>query len=80
MKKKLGGFGKGLVKDAASQTFNTVLNTVIHEIIEETKVKEIAKEQIIEAGKKILKDDSIPTKEKIQKEILKKLIKQQLGL
>ncbi|MHA2295503.1 MAG: hypothetical protein ACXAEU_16945 [Candidatus Hodarchaeales archaeon] len=72
----LGKIGKGLAKEGLSQ----VLNTVVQEIMEETQVKEIAKDKILEVGKNILKDDSIPTKDKMQRKILKMLIKQQLGI
>ncbi|MFW9997507.1 MAG: hypothetical protein ACFFD4_36035 [Candidatus Odinarchaeota archaeon] len=77
--KKLGGLGK-VGKDLAKEGVSQVLNTVVQEIIDETNIKEIAKEQIMDAGKKIMKDDSIPTKDKMQKEILKMLIKKQLGI
>ena len=74
--KKLGGLAKGAAKDAMA----TTLNTVVKELIKESGAKEIAKEQLIEAGKKILGDKNVPTKQKIQKEILKTLIKKELGL
>ena len=74
--KKLGGLAKGAAKDAMT----TTLNTVVKELIKESGAKEIAKEQLLEAGKKILGDKDIPTKQKIQKEILKTLIKKELGL
>ena len=74
--KKLGGLAKGAVKDAMT----TTLNTVVKELIKESGAKEIAKEQLLEAGKKILRDKNVPTKQKIQKEILKTLIKKELGL
>lgn len=74
--KKLGGLAKGAAKEAMT----TTLNTVIKELIKESGAKEIAKEQLLEAGKKILGDKNIPTKQKIQKEILKTLIKKELGL
>jgi len=77
--KKFGGLGKG-VKGLAKDGLNKALNSVVEEIMEETKIKDIAMEKVVEAGKKILKDDSIPTKDKLQKEILKRLIKNQLGL
>ena len=74
--KKLGGLAKGAAKDAMT----TTLNTVVKELIKESGAKEIAKEQLLEAGKKILGDKNVPTKQKIQKEILKTLIKKELGL
>lgn len=74
--KKLGGLAKGAAKDAMT----TTLNSVVKELIKESGAKEIAKEQLLEAGKKILGDKDIPTKQKIQKEILKTLIKKELGL
>jgi hypothetical protein len=74
--KKIGGLAKGAAKEAMS----TALNTAIKEIINETGAKEIAKERLMDAGKKIMNDNSIPTKEKVQKEILKTLIKKELGL
>jgi len=74
--KKLGGLAKGAAKEAMT----TTLNTVIKELIKESGAKEIAKEQLLEAGKKILGDKNVPTKQKIQKEILKTLIKKELGL
>ena len=74
--KKLGGLAKGAAKDAMT----TTLNTVVKELIKESGAKEIAKEQLFEAGKKILGDKNVPTKQKIQKEILKTLIKKELGL
>ncbi|UCG90349.1 MAG: hypothetical protein JSU57_01060 [Candidatus Heimdallarchaeota archaeon] len=74
--KKLGGLAKGAAKEAMS----TALNTAVKEIIEETGAKEIAKEKALDAGKKILGDKNVPTKQKVQKEILKTLIKKELGL
>ncbi len=74
--KKLGGLAKGAAKDAMT----TTLNTVVKELIKESGAKEIAKEQLLEVGKKILGDKNVPTKQKIQKEILKTLIKKELGL
>ncbi|MFX1505297.1 MAG: hypothetical protein ACFFDI_29705 [Promethearchaeota archaeon] len=74
--KKLGGLAKGVGKEAMS----TALNTAVKEIIEETGAKEIAKDKALEVGKKIIGDKNIPTKQKVQKEILKTLIKKELGL
>ncbi len=74
--KKLGGLAKGVGKEAMS----TALNTAVKEIIEETGAKEIAKDKALEVGKTILGDKNIPTKQKVQKEILKTLIKKELGL
>ncbi|MHA2202746.1 MAG: hypothetical protein ACW991_03575 [Candidatus Hodarchaeales archaeon] len=74
--KKLGGLAKGVGKEAMS----TALNTAVKEILEETGAKEIAKDKALEVGKSILGDKNIPTKQKVQKEILKTLIKKELGL
>ncbi|MFX1516443.1 MAG: hypothetical protein ACFFC6_09040 [Promethearchaeota archaeon] len=74
--KKLGGLAKGVGKEAMS----TALNTAVKEILEETGAKEIAKDKALEVGKKIIGDKNIPTKQKVQKEILKTLIKKELGL
>ncbi|NHJ01491.1 MAG: hypothetical protein EAX86_05080 [Candidatus Heimdallarchaeota archaeon] len=74
--KKIGGLAKGVGKEA----LNTALNAAVKEIINETGAKEIAKERLLEAGKKIMGDTNIPTKEKMQKELLKTLIKKELGL
>ncbi|MHA2245778.1 MAG: hypothetical protein ACXADY_12505 [Candidatus Hodarchaeales archaeon] len=74
--KKLGGLAKGVGKEAIS----TALNTAVKEIINESGAKDIAKEKVLDAGKKILGDKNVPTKQKIQKEILKTLIKKELGL
>ena len=74
--KKIGGLAKGAGKEAMKST----LNAVVKEIINESGAKEIAKDQLLEAGKKILGDKNIPTKQKIQKELLKTLIKKELGL
>ncbi len=74
--KKIGGLAKGVGKEAMS----TALNTAVKEILEETGAKEIAKDKALEVGKKIIGDKNIPTKEKVQKEILKTLIKKELGL
>lgn len=74
--KKLGGLAKGVGKEAMS----TALNTAVKEILEETGAKEIAKDKALEVGKTILGDKNIPTKQKVQKEILKTLIKKELGL
>jgi hypothetical protein len=74
--KKLGGLAKGVGKEAMS----TALNTAVKEILEETGAKEIAKDKALEVGKKIIGDNNIPTKQKVQKEILKTLIKKELGL
>ena len=74
--KKLGGLAKGAGKEAMS----TALNTAVKEIINESGAKELAKDKILDAGKKVLGDKNIPTKQKIQKEILKTLIKKELGL
>ncbi|MFX0123013.1 MAG: hypothetical protein ACFFAE_05190 [Candidatus Hodarchaeota archaeon] len=74
--KKIGGLAKGVGKEAMS----TALNTAVKEILEETGAKEIAKDKALEVGKKILGDKNIPTKQKVQKEILKTLIKKELGL
>ena len=73
--KKLGGLAKGAANDAMS-----ALNSAVKEIVNESGAKEIAKGQLLDAGKKILGDKNIPTKQKIQKEILKTLIKKELGL
>ncbi len=74
--KKIGGLAKGAAKEAMS----TTLNSVVKELIDESGVKDIAKEQILDVGKKILGDKNIPNKQKVQKEILKTLIKKELGL
>jgi len=74
--KKLGGLAKGAGKEAVK----IALNSAVEEIIKETGVKELAKEKVFEVGKKIIGDESIPNKDKIQKEILKTLIKKELGL
>ena len=74
--KKLGGLAKGVAKEA----MNTALRVAVGEIIKESGAKEFAKEQLVETGKKILGDNSIPNKQKIQKELLKTLIKKELGL
>ena len=74
--KKLGGLAKGVGKEAMS----TTLNTAVKEIISESGAKDIAKDKLLDAGKKVLRDKNIPTKQKIQKEILKTLIKKELGL
>jgi hypothetical protein len=74
--KKLGGLAKGAAKEAMS----SALQVAVGEIIKESGAKEFAKEQILETGKKILGDNSIPNKQKIQKELLKTLIKKELGL
>ncbi len=74
--KKLGGLAKGAAKEAMS----TALSTAVTEIIDESGAKDIAKDQLLNAGKKILGDKKIPTKQKIQKELLKTLIKKELGL
>lgn len=74
--KKIGGLAKGVGKEAMS----TALNTAVKEILEETGAKEIAKDKALEVGKKIIGDKDIPTKQKVQKEILKTLIKKELGL
>ncbi|WP_455142266.1 hypothetical protein [Candidatus Hodarchaeum mangrovi] len=74
--KRLGGLAKGAGKEAVK----IALNSAVEEIVKETGVKDLAKEKIIEAGKKIIGDESIPNKDKIEKEILKTLIKRELGL
>ncbi len=74
--KKIGGLAKGVGKEAMS----TALSTAVKELINETGAKEIAKDQLLEVGKKILGDKNVPTKEKVQKELLKALIKKELGL
>ena len=74
--KKLGGLAKGAAKEAMS----TALNIAVKEIIVESGAKQLAKDQIVDVGKKILGDKSIPNKQKIQKELLKGLIKKELGL
>ena len=78
--KKIGGLAKGAAKGAAKEAMTTTLNAVVKELINESGVKEVAKEQFLEAGKKILGDQNIPTKQKVQKELLKALIKKELGL
>ncbi len=74
--KKLGGLAKGVAKDAMS----TALQSAVKELVNESGAKELAKDQLLDAGKKILGDKSIPNKQKIQKELLKTLIKRELGL
>lgn len=74
--KRLGGLAKGAGKEAVK----IALNSAVEEIVKETGVKDLAKEKIIEVGKKIIGDESIPNKDKIEKEILKTLIKRELGL
>jgi hypothetical protein len=59
---------------------STALQGAVKEIVVETGAKDIAKDQILEAGKKIIGDKSIPNKQKIEKKILKTLIKKELGL
>jgi len=71
---------RGLAKGAAKDAMTTTLNSVVKDLIKESGAKEIAKERLLEAGKKVLGDKNIPTKQKIQKEILKTLIKKELGL
>ncbi len=78
--KKIGGLAKGAAKGAAKEAMTTTLNTVVKELINESGVKEVAKEQLLEAGKKIIGDQNIPNKQKVQKELLKALIKKELGL
>ncbi|MHA1214118.1 MAG: hypothetical protein ACTSR2_12280 [Candidatus Hodarchaeales archaeon] len=78
--KRIGGLAKEAAKGTAKEAMKTAMNTVVTEIINETGAKKIAKEKIVEAGKKILGDKSIPTKQKLQKEILKTLIKKELGI
>ncbi|MFX0173288.1 MAG: hypothetical protein ACFE9L_15440 [Candidatus Hodarchaeota archaeon] len=78
--KKIGGLAKGAAKGVAKEAMSTALNSAVKEIINETGAKEIAKEQVMDVGQKILGDKSIPNKQKIQKEILKTLIKKELGL
>ena len=74
--KKIGGLAKGVAKEAMS----TALQVAVKEIINESGAKELAKEQIMDVGKKILGDTSIPNKQKVQKDLLKTLIKKELGL
>ena len=74
--KKIGGLAKGVAKEAMS----TALQSAVKEIVNESGATNIAKEQLVDAGKKILGDKSIPNKQKIQKELLKTLIKKELGL
>ena len=78
--KKLGGLAKGAAKGAIKETMSTALHVAVKEIITETGAKDIAKDQLIDVGKKILGDNSIPNKQKVQKELLKTLIKKELGL
>ena len=78
--KKIGGLAKGAAKGAVKETMHTALQLAVKELIDESGVKDMAKDQILDAGKKILGDSSIPHKQKIQKELLKTLIKKELGL
>ncbi|MHA1969537.1 MAG: hypothetical protein ACW964_17285 [Candidatus Hodarchaeales archaeon] len=78
--KKIGGLAKGAAKGAAKEAMSTTLNAVVKELINESGAKDIAKDQILDVGKKILGDKNIPNKQKVQKEILKTLIKKELGL
>ncbi len=78
--KKIGGLAKGVAKGTVKETMSTALQVAVKEIITETGAKEVAKDQLVEVGKKILGDKSIPNKQKIQKELLKTLIKKELGL
>ncbi|MFW9778826.1 MAG: hypothetical protein ACFFE8_08230 [Candidatus Heimdallarchaeota archaeon] len=78
--KKIGDLAKGAVKGTAKEALRTTLNVAVKEVIDETGVKDIARQQVLEAGKKILGDKNIPNQQKIQKEILKTLIKKELGL
>ncbi len=78
--KKIGDLTKGAATGAAKEAMTIALGAAVREIFDETGAKKIAKEQLMEIGKKILGDSSIPNKEKIQKEILKTLIKKELGL
>ncbi len=78
--KKIGGLAKGATKGVVKEAMSTVLQTAVKEIIVETGAKDLAKEQLLDAGKKIMGDKSIPNKQKIEKEILKTLIKKELGL
>lgn len=77
--KKFGDLAKGAAKGAVKGTAKEALSVAVKEIINEAGVKDIGKEKLFEAGKKILGDKTIPNKQKIQKEILKTLIKKELG-
>ena len=70
--KKIGGLGKDLTKGVAKGAAQSILTGLVVEIIEESGAKKIAKEKILEAGKTILKDDSIPAADKVKKEVMKK--------
>ncbi|MHA1977289.1 MAG: hypothetical protein ACW98F_19690 [Candidatus Hodarchaeales archaeon] len=78
--KKIGGLAKGVAKGAVKEAMATTLQATVKEIIDETGVKDIAKDQLLEAGKKVMGDKSIPNKQKLEKTILKTLIKKELGL
>ena len=78
--KKIGGLAKGAAKGAVKEAMGTALQVAVKEIIVETGAKDIAREQLLEVGKKIMGDNSIPNKQKIEKELLKTLIKKELGL
>jgi hypothetical protein len=78
--KKIGDLAKGAVKGTAKEAMRTALNVAVKEVIDETGVKEMARDQVLEVGKKIIGDKNIPNQQKIQKEILKTLIKKELGL
>ena len=78
--KKIGGLAKGMAKGAVKETMSTALQAAVKEIIVETGAKDIAKDQLLNVGKKVMGDKSIPNKQKLEKEILKTLIKKELGL
>jgi hypothetical protein len=78
--KKLGGVAKGAAKGVAKEAFSATLQAAVKEIIVETGAKDLAKEQLLDAGKKVLGDKTVPSKQKMQKDILKSLIKKELGL
>ncbi len=78
--KKIGGLAKGAVKGAVKETMASAMQAAVKEIIDETGATDIAKKQVIDAGTRILGDKKIPNKEKIQKDLLKKMIKRELKL
>jgi hypothetical protein len=78
--KKLGGLAKGAAKGAVKEAMSSAMQAAVKEIIDETGATDIAKKQLVDAGTRILGDKRIPNKEKIQKDLVKTLIKKELGL
>ncbi len=77
--KKFGKVTGDIVGDALKKTFSAVLSDIIKELVEETGVKDIAQDKMMDVGFKIIKQMNIDPKN-LQKELIKNALKKEFNL